>query len=167
MHLVGDNGGMVIALHAMERMNAFWRAEVNLNVTLFASMALLLLVVVYAYYTQINRADETRDIMSAERSTRDAMLANGEAGLWSFEPATRRAILDGSASAALGLGSQQREITYRELLGLVHPNDRHGLARNLRPSDNGLIETNIRIRQDDGRYRLLQSVRMRQSSQAA
>ncbi|PRX10454.1 UNVERIFIED_ORG: two-component system cell cycle sensor histidine kinase PleC [Martelella mediterranea] len=152
MHLVGSGGGMVVALHAMERMNAFWRAEVNLNVTLFAAMALLLLVVVYAYYTQISRAEATTDLMSTERRAHDVMLANGEAGLWSFTPANRRAVLDGSASAALGLGSKARELSYRDLLGLVHPDDRCGLSRKLHPCDDGLIEADIRIRQNDGHY---------------
>lgn len=154
MQLVGNDGGMVIALHAMERMNAFWRAEVNLNVTLFAAMALLLLVVVYAYYTQINRADATTDVMSAERGARDVMLANGEAGLWSFDPARRRACLDGSACAALGFGETAREIDYRGLLALVHPDDRRGLSRKLRPTDDGLIEADLRLRRQDGRYGL-------------
>ncbi|MBB4121612.1 hypothetical protein [Martelella radicis] len=154
MHLVGADGGMVIALHAMKRMNAVWRAEVNLNVTLFAAMALLLLVVVYAYYTQINRADATTGIMSAERGARDVMLANGEAGLWSFDSANRRALLDGSASAALGLGERARELTYRDLLALVHPDDRRGLSKNLHPTDDGLIETDLRLCRHDGRYGL-------------
>ncbi|WP_152534495.1 hypothetical protein [Martelella sp. AD-3] len=154
MQLVGNDGGMVIALHAMERMNAFWRAEVNLNVTLFAAMALLLLVVVYAYYTQINRADATTGVMSAERGARDVMLANGEAGLWSFDPARRRACLDGSACAALGFGETAREIDYRGLLALVHPDDRRGLSRKLRPTDDGLIEADLRLRRQDGRYGL-------------
>ncbi|TNB47006.1 hypothetical protein FF124_15780 [Martelella lutilitoris] len=154
MHLIGNDGGMVIALHAMERMNAVWRAEVNLNVTLFAAMALLLLVVVYAYYTQINRADATTGIMSAERGARDLMLANGEAGLWSFDPARRRARLDGSACAALGFGEADCEMSYRDLLALVHPDDRLGLSRRLKPSDDGLIEADLRLRRRDGRYGL-------------
>ena len=41
MHLAGNDGGMVMALHSMQAMNAVWRAEFNLNVTpFFAAMAL-------------------------------------------------------------------------------------------------------------------------------
>ncbi len=154
MHLVGNDGGMVIALHAMERMNAVWRAEVNLNVTLFAAMALLLLVVVYAYYTQINRADATTGFMSAERGARDIMLANGEAGLWRFDPARRRVCLDGSACAALGFGEADCAMSYRDLLAHIHPADRRGLSRKLKPSNDGLIEADLRLRRRDGRYAL-------------
>ncbi|AJY46395.1 PAS domain-containing protein [Martelella endophytica] len=155
MHLAGDEGGMVVALHAMNRMNALWRAEVNLNVTLFAAMALLLLVVTYAYYGQLNRADGVTGRMGEERRLRDAMLANGDAGLWSFDARTKSVALDGSASAVLGFGSAGRALSYRALLGLVHPADRAGLGRSLRPSDDGVIETSLRLKAADGRHTLV------------
>ena len=154
LHLAGDNGGMIAALHATSRMNTQWRAEVNLNVTLFAAMALLLLVVVYAYYGQLNRADTTSGKMEDERLARDTMLANGEAGLWSFDATKRTVALDGSASVALGLGSGTRTLSYRALLSLVHPEDRSGLARALHPSEDGLIEARLRLRQYDDRFAL-------------
>ena len=152
MHLVGKDGGMVMALHSMQAMNALWRAEINLNVTLFAAMALLLLVVVYAYYAQLNRADATTGLMAETEALREAMLSNGEAGLWSFDPHTRTATLDASAAATLGLGSHARQMTLRQLLGLIHPDDRTGLFRRLAPSDSGLIEAGLRIRRRDGQY---------------
>ncbi|WP_180897648.1 hypothetical protein [Martelella soudanensis] len=152
MHLAGTDGGMVIALHSMQAMNALWRAEINLNVTLFAAMALLLLVVVYAYYAQLNRADQTTDLMAEIEARRDAMLANGETGLWSFDPHAGIAFLDGSAASALGLGSAPRQLALRRLLALIHPDDRRGFFRRLRPGDTGLIETGFRIRQHDGQY---------------
>lgn len=152
MHLAGTDGGMVIALHSMQTMNALWRAEINLNVTLFAAMALLLLVVVYAYYAQLNRADHTTELMLETEARRDGMLANGETGLWSFDPQAGLTFLDGSAASALGLGSAARPLAHRQILALIHPDDRRGFFRRFTPADTGLIETGFRIRQHDGRY---------------
>ena len=90
--------------------------------------------------------------MSEAKALREAMLSNGEAGLWSFDPHMRTGFLDGSAAAALGLGSQERQLTLRQLLALVHPEDRIGLFRRLSPSDSGLIETTLRVRRRDGQY---------------
>ena len=152
MHLAGNEGGMVIALHSMKKMNALWRAEINLNVTLFAAMALLLLVVVYAYYAQLNRADATADMMAEAEARREAMLANGETGLWSFDPRGRFALLDGSSSSSLGFGAAPRQLSLRQLLALVHPDDRAGFFRRLHPAETGLIEASARIRKRDGQY---------------
>ncbi|MGV0875776.1 PAS domain-containing protein [Martelella sp. FLE1502] len=152
MHLAGSDGGMVIALHSMQTMNALWRAEINLNVTLFAAMAMLLLVVVYAYYAQLNRADHTTELMLENEARRDGMLANGETGLWSFDPQAGLTFLDGSAAMALGLGTAPRQLDHKQMLALIHPDDRAGFFRRFAPADTGLIEASFRLRQHDGRY---------------
>lgn len=149
--LIGSNGGMIAAIHSLGAMNARWRAEVNLNVTLFAATAVLLLVVLYAYYAQLGRADKTRDTLKRERGALEATLANGDAGLWTFDPASRQILLDRSAQTAIGAGNIA-SLSYRALISMIHPDDRKGLSRLLCPAESGLIQAGFRIIQRDGSY---------------
>ena len=150
--LVGDDGSLIIAMHSLQNMHSLWRAEINLNVTLFAATAVLLLVVLYAYYAQLAKNGSIVDEVSAESEKRGLMLANGETGLWAFSPENRSAWLDSSAAAVLGEGIKAGYYSYRFLLERIHPEDRIGLAHHLHPSAEGLVQHSLRLRQHDGRY---------------
>ncbi|WP_176083396.1 hypothetical protein [Martelella sp. HB161492] len=152
LHLIGNDGAMVMAIHTKGAAASVWRTEMNLNVTLFAATALLLIVLTYAYYAQLDRAGRNGQALSRYRDDSETMLAGGEAGLWTFDAEARSVVLTSSALEALGLPGSAGPRSLRSLLERLHPDDRRTIKALLRPSDAGRIDAVIRFRQRDDRY---------------
>ncbi len=55
-------GGFIIVANPLSQVALFWRDEVALNVTLFAGISAILLVILYAYYIQAKRARRRCDL---------------------------------------------------------------------------------------------------------
>ncbi|TPW29426.1 hypothetical protein FJU08_13895 [Martelella alba] len=152
LHLIGNDGAMVMAIHAKGAAAGAWRTEMNMNVTLFAATALLLIVLTYAYYAQLDRAGRNGQALSRYRNDSETMLAGGEAGLWTFDAEAKTIALASSALEALGLQGSAGPRSLRSLLAHIHPDDRRAIKTLLGPSDTGRIDATIRFRQRDDRY---------------
>ncbi len=75
------------------RIDKLWRGEVTLNVTLFAGISSILLVVLYAYYTQVKRARDADEIFLESNLRVETALSRGRCGLWDFDFAPPRILL--------------------------------------------------------------------------
>src|SRR5690606_27524773 len=74
---VGQDGGLIIAARSLASINYFWRHEVSLNVTLFACISAILLVILYAYYMQVKRAREADETFLEANLRIETALARG------------------------------------------------------------------------------------------
>ncbi len=74
--LIGNAGGYIVAATSLDEIGRLWREELTLNVTLFAGISSILLVILYAYYTQVKRARDADDIfVEFEPARRDRAVA--------------------------------------------------------------------------------------------
>ena len=74
-----------------------------LNVTLFAGISSILLVILYAYYTQVKRARDADDIFLESNLRVETALSRGRCGLWDFDFENREFFWSRSMYDMLGL----------------------------------------------------------------
>lgn len=79
------SGGAVLAATSIASFEAAWRDEISLNVTLFAGVSAILMVVLYAYYIQAKRARDADAIFAESNLRVETALSRGRCGLWDFD----------------------------------------------------------------------------------
>ena len=91
-----------------------WRDEVSLNVTLFAGISAILLIVLYAYYIQAKRARDADQIFAESNLRVETALSRGRCGLWDFDMPNRRLFLVAvDVRDARHAATKQRSILWR------------------------------------------------------
>ena len=151
---LGPDGGMIIAARSIQPMRAFWRSEVAMNVTLFAGISAILLVILYAYYMQVKRA-RTADEVFLEANLRvETALSRGRCGLWDFDLATRRMFWSTSLYEILGLPPRTEPLSFSDAARMMHSEDGnlYELARSVGCGDLRQIDQIFRMRHTHGHY---------------
>ena len=85
-----DDAGTLMVATPLARIDRLWRDEVSLNVTLFAGISAILLVILYAYYIQAKRARDADQIFAESNQRVETALSRGRCGLWDFDMPNRR-----------------------------------------------------------------------------
>src|SRR5690606_26848261 len=80
----GDRGAAA-ALMPQDVLFAAWRRSVSLNVTLFVLTASVLIVILYAYFSQAARAQAADRIYQQAHERIDLALVRGKCGLWDWD----------------------------------------------------------------------------------
>jgi len=152
--LVGDDGGMILSMTSLNRIAERWRDELTLNVTLFAGMSSILLVVLYAYYAQVKRARDADEIFLESNLRVETALARGRCGLWDFDFARREFYWSRSMYDMLGLPASEKSLTFGDAARLMHPNDKslYTLARAAARGNASQVDQVLRIRHAKGHY---------------
>ncbi|MCM2291923.1 ATP-binding protein [Allorhizobium sp. BGMRC 0089] len=150
----GDQGALVLAAHSLKAANDHWRAEMALNVTLFAAIALILIGVLYAYFAQAKRARDTADVFIESNRRVETALSRGRCGLWDFDLASRKLVWSSSMYDILGLTSSGRDLTFADAARLMHPDDGnlYALARTIGRDGDRQIDQVFRMRHANGHY---------------
>ncbi|WP_313591565.1 PAS domain-containing sensor histidine kinase [Agrobacterium cavarae] len=151
---LGSDGGMIITARSLEPMRAFWRSEVAMNVTLFAGISSILLVILYAYYMQVKRA-RTADEVFVESNLRvETALSRGRCGLWDFDLSTRRMFWSTSLYEILGLPPRTEPLSFSDAARMMHSEDGnlYELARSVGCGDLRQIDQIFRMRHTHGHY---------------
>lgn len=104
-------------------MMAGWRHDVSTNVTLFVGTSSILLVILYAYFAQGTRAREADAIYTNTQRRFDTALLRGRCGLWDWDIARGRIYWSDSMYAMLGMKPADGVLDFKEISGLVHPDD--------------------------------------------
>ncbi len=151
---VGAEGALIVAAHSLEGINRFWRNEVSLNVTIFAGISAILLVILYAYYMQVRRAREADDIFVESNLRIETALSRGRCGLWDFDAANRRLFWSGSMYEMLGLPPASNVISFSDAARMMHPNDGniYALARAISRGNAKQVDQVFRMRHAAGHY---------------
>ncbi|WP_419913241.1 PAS domain-containing sensor histidine kinase [Hoeflea sp.] len=151
--------GSVTALTPTYRILEPWKQEVSLNVTLFAATSSILLVILYAYFTQASRARDADAIYLEAHHRVDTALSRGRCGLWDWDLDRGRLYWSRSMYEILGREPLDCVLSYRDVTQLMHPDDQ-SLLEVARPITNGQIrqiDHTFRMRHADGHYVLLRA----------
>jgi two-component system cell cycle sensor histidine kinase PleC len=149
-----DGAGAMLSLTPISDMNDAWRQSVSVNVTLFIATSSILLVILYAYFSQAGRAQEADEHLSGKppprrhgpvtRTLRPVGLGHGAgpALLVAFD------VRDPRASAP-----RQRDFLRRSLAS-VHPDDGdlYEIAQMVASGDIKQVDHLFRMRHADGHY---------------
>ncbi|WP_047463053.1 PAS domain-containing sensor histidine kinase [Rhizobium rhizogenes] len=152
--LIGDKGDFVLSAASMEQIDKLWRDELTLNVTLFAGISSILLVILYAYYTQVKRTRDADEIFLESNLRVETALSRGRCGLWDFDFSSREFFWSRSMYDMLGLPAADRPMSFADAERLMHPDDNslHTLARSITRGSAGQVDQILRIRHAKGHY---------------
>ncbi|MDF8353712.1 PAS domain-containing sensor histidine kinase [Ensifer adhaerens] len=149
-----DAAGVVLAATPVTQLETTWRDEVSLNVTLFAGISAILLMVLYAYYIQAKRARDADSVFAESNLRVETALSRGRCGLWDFDLANRRLFWSRSMYEMLGMPGESSVLSFGDAARLMHPDD-HGIysvARTIARGDARQIDQVFRMRHADGHY---------------
>ncbi len=152
--LIGDKGDFILSAASMDQIEKLWRDELTLNVTLFAGISSILLVILYAYYTQVKRARDADEIFLESNLRVETALSRGRCGLWDFDFTSRQFFWSRSMYDMLGLPVADKPLAFTDAARLMHPDDNslHMLARTVTRGNAGQVDQILRIRHAKGHY---------------
>ncbi|MCA0257181.1 MAG: PAS domain-containing protein [Proteobacteria bacterium] len=152
--MVGTEGALLLTARSLEPVEAFWRAEVALEGTLFAGISAILLVILYAYYTQVKRARDADEVFLESNMRVETALSRGRCGLWDFDLSNRRLVWSRSMYDMLGMQPSERVLTFADAAKMMHPGDGnlYALARAVRRGKDRQIDQVFRMRHASGHY---------------
>lgn len=147
-------GGLIVASYSLDSIEAFWRQQVSLNVTLFTGISSVLLVILYAYYLQVKRARDADEIFLESNMRVETALARGRCGLWDFDLSNRRLFWSRSMYDMLGLPPGNNVMSFSEAARMMHPGDGNlfALARSVGRGNAKQIDQVFRMRHAAGHY---------------
>ncbi|OLP54902.1 PAS domain-containing sensor histidine kinase [Rhizobium rhizosphaerae] len=151
---VGDRAGTLVVAVPLDKSEKRWRDEVSLNVTLFAGISAILLVVLYAYYIQAKRARDADQIFAESNMRVETALLRGRCGLWDFDLNTRRLFWSRSMYEMLGMTPQSSVLSFGDAARLMHPDDKsvYQVARQIARGSERQIDHVFRMRHAEGHY---------------
>lgn len=149
-----NGAGYVLAAIPATDIDQHWREEVSLNVTLFTGISAIILVLLYAYYTQAKRAREADDIFIESNVRVETALSRGRCGLWDFDMADGRLFWSRSMYEMLGLPPRDNVLSFGDIARLMHPDDKsiYSLARGIARGDITQVDQIFRMRHAAGHY---------------
>lgn len=151
---VGAKGAFVLSAQSLQPLEAYWRSEVSLSVTLFSGISLILLVILYAYFQQVKRAREADETFLETNVRVEAALSRGRCGLWDFDLDSRKLFWSRSMYEMLGLPPSGAVLGFADAARLMHPDDGnlYALARAVAKGDPRQIDQVFRMRHSSGHY---------------
>ncbi|WP_426240835.1 PAS domain-containing sensor histidine kinase [Pararhizobium sp. DWP1-1-3] len=151
---VPGGAGMLLVATPLSGIQKLWRDEVSLNVTLFAGISAILLIVLYAYYIQAKRARDADQIFAESNLRVETALSRGRCGLWDFDMPNRRLFWSRSMYEMLGMPPQSNVLSFGDAARLMHPDDGsiYKVARTIAKGDARQIDQIFRMRHADGHY---------------
>ncbi len=153
-HFLDKPLGGITIVRSDAALFAGWRRTVSLNVSLFVGTSVILLVILYAYFTQASRARQADRVYAETLARFDAALARGRSGLWDWDLSRGQIFWSSSMYELLGMPPRQQLIGFGELQQLVHPEDAdlYVVANRAFEGDRGVIDQVFRMRHAKGHW---------------
>jgi two-component system, cell cycle sensor histidine kinase PleC len=151
---LGNDGQMIAVLQSADGVLADWNQSASMNVTLFVITSGLLLVILFAYFTQVARAKNADRIYSDTHSRIDLALSRGRCGLWDWDMARGRLYWSRSMYELLGYEPRDAILSFGEVSEIMHPDDGdlYALANKITSREISQIDTMFRMRHADGSW---------------
>ena len=129
-----------------------WRKLASLNVTLFAGTAAVLIVILYAYFSQVARARDADAIYQDADRRIDLALARGRCGLWDWDLARGRMYWSRSMYEMLGYEGRDAILSFGDVAALIHPDDGdlYAVAGQLASGEIAQVDRIFRMRHAEG-----------------
>nr|WP_008192839.1 PAS domain-containing sensor histidine kinase [Roseibium alexandrii] len=152
-HLDGQLG-MIAVVQPESVVFADWRSALSANVTLYVGVSLVLLAIIYGFFSQASRAEQADENYAATRARIDTALTHGRCGLFDWDLSRGRMFWSSSLYELLGREPKDDILSFSEVSDLTHPDDIDllGLAEHLLESGETLVDETFRMRHADGSW---------------
>ncbi|PTM98675.1 PAS domain-containing sensor histidine kinase [Mycoplana dimorpha] len=149
-----NDGGYALVASPLDAVEAHWRRELSLNVTLFAGISGILGFILYAYFLQAKRSRDADAIFAESNLRVETALARGRCGLWDFDLSGRRLFWSRSMYEMLGMTPRGDYLSFGEAARLMHPDDDgiYQVARAVAKGQARQVDQVFRMRHADGHY---------------
>jgi len=154
VHHLDGRLGMVAVLQPKNEIFSQWRDDLSANVTLFVGTSLVLLAVIYGFFSQATRAEAADDMYAATRARIDTALTHGRCGLFDWDLSRGRMFWSSSLYELLGREPKDDILSFADVADITHPDDIDllGLAEHLLESGETLVDETFRMRHADGSW---------------
>ncbi len=144
----------LILVESTAPLEAAWRSQVTLNVSIFLGTSAILFIILYGYFAQSRRANEADNIYAEAHQRLDTALLRGRCGLWDWDLASGRMFWSKSMFEILGMPPRDELIGFGEANRLVHPDDGDllAIAQHLYERGETTVDRMFRMRHADGRW---------------
>ena len=151
---IKDTDALFVALQDKAAIFESWRRRASMNVTLFVATSSILLVLLYAYFSQVARAREADQVYCETQKRVDLALSRGLCGLWDWDLARGRIYWSQSMFAMLGYPAADEVLSFGEVARFVHPEDADlfELAEKAAAQEIRRVDRVLRMRHSDGHY---------------
>jgi two-component system cell cycle sensor histidine kinase PleC len=131
-----------------------WRRTVTLNATLYVLTTAILLVILYAYFSQVARAEAADAIYLQAHQRIDLALVRGRCGLWDWDMARGRMYWSRSMYDMLGYKPCEAMLSFGEVAEIIHEEDGDlfSIANQIVSRETDHIDQVFRMRHADGRW---------------
>ncbi len=146
--------GSVAVIQGTEAVFVAWRASFGNSVLMFTFTALILLVLTYAYFAQIERASEADQLHQDMTSRAETAFKRGRCGLWDWDLARGKIFWASSMFEMLGVEEKNGLIGFGDMEALVHPDDINlgALAEQMLVGQIDTVDQTFRMRRADGQW---------------
>jgi len=136
-----------------QKMLADWRRTISLNVTLFGGTISIMLVILYAYFSQAARARDADHIAEKIQRRIDTAMVRGRCGLWDWDMARGRIYWSRSMYEMLGYRPYDALLSISEVASIIDPADLdlYDIARRAMSGEVDHIDINVAMRHANGR----------------
>ncbi|MEI5677561.1 MULTISPECIES: PAS domain-containing sensor histidine kinase [unclassified Mesorhizobium] len=154
LSLTNDRKAAAAALIPQDAVFAEWRKTVSLNVTLFVLTAGVLIIILYAYFSQATRAQEADRIYLEAHQRIDLALVRGRCGLWDWDMVRGKMYWSRSMYDMLGYEPCDTMLSFGEVDDIIHheDGDLFQLANQIVSREIDHIDQVFRMRHADGRW---------------
>ncbi|MCX7303285.1 MAG: ATP-binding protein [Hyphomicrobiales bacterium] len=152
--LAEDRSVAAVAMIPYDTVFAEWRRTVSLNVTLFVITAGVLLVILYAYFSQAARAQAADRIYLEAHQRVDLALVRGRCGLWDWDMVRGKMYWSRSMYDMLGYQSCETMLSFGEVAEIIHQDDGDlfELAKRIVAREIDQIDQIFRMRHASGQW---------------
>jgi two-component system cell cycle sensor histidine kinase PleC len=123
VELADDGRRGVAAMAPQRQVFAEWRKAVSLNVTLFVLTAGVLLIILYAYFSQAARAQAADRLYMEAHQRIDLALVRGRCGLWDWDINRGKMYWSRSMYDMLGYRPCDNMLSFGEVAQIIHEED--------------------------------------------
>jgi len=154
VNLADDRKAASAALISADAVFAEWRKTVSLNVTLFVVTAAVLIVILYAYFSQAARAQAADRLFVDAHQRIDMALVRGRCGLWDWDMVRGKMYWSRSMYEMLGYQPCDEMLSFGEVDNIIHHEDGNlfQLANRVVSREIDSIDQVFRMRHADGHW---------------
>ncbi|MGD9913600.1 MAG: PAS domain-containing sensor histidine kinase [Rhizobiaceae bacterium] len=146
--------GAAVAMISSAAVFADWQRTVSLNVTLFVITATVLIVILYAYFSQAARAQTADRIYLQAHQRVDLALVRGRCGLWDWDMSRGRMYWSRSMYDMLGYEPCDTMLSFGEVSSIIHADDADlfQIANKVVSGETDQIDQVFRMRHANGQW---------------
>ncbi|MEP9397218.1 ATP-binding protein [Mesorhizobium sp. KR2-14] len=154
LSIAKDRKAAAAALISRDAVFAEWRKTVSLNVTLFVVTAGVLIIVLYAYFSQAARAKAADRLYLEAHQRIDMALVRGRCGLWDWDMVRGKMYWSRSMYEMLGYEPCDAMLSFGEVDDIIHEEDGDlfQLANRIVSREIDHIDQVFRMRHADGHW---------------